>query len=126
MSAQGVDTSARPADVAQEQLEHGGGADDLCAEAVLRPADRINNGRYLFQVTVLAHRREQVCRFEKLVFGDSRDALHHLRCVAGIMLLQHPVDATWVFEREIVIDTRGHPGENGRLALTLHHGHWGL
>ena len=38
------DAAAGPADVAEQELQDAGGADDLHAGGVLRPADRVDDG----------------------------------------------------------------------------------
>ena len=45
VAAQGEDAAAGPPDVAEQQLQDGGGADDLHADRVLRPADGIGDVR---------------------------------------------------------------------------------
>jgi hypothetical protein len=57
-------------------------------KAVLGPADRVNDGRDLFHVAVLADGGEQVGGLQELILGDAGDALDHLRRIARILLLQ--------------------------------------
>ena len=57
VAAQRVDAAAGAPDVAEQQLQHRRGADDLRAEGVLRPADRVDDGAGLLHVAVLADRR---------------------------------------------------------------------
>ena len=82
MSAQGIDAAARAADVSEEQLQHRRGANNLRAEAVLGPTDGVNNRAGLFHVAVFSNRGIQFGGFEKLISGDTGDALDHLRRVA--------------------------------------------
>ncbi len=44
VTAQGVHAATRQADVAQQQLNHGAAADDLCPDGVLGPAQGIEDG----------------------------------------------------------------------------------
>ena len=75
--------SARGAsDVTEQQLKNRGGADDLRAEGVLRPADRVDDRCRLLHVAVLADRREEVRRLQKLILRNPGDALHDFRRVA--------------------------------------------
>jgi hypothetical protein len=110
VAAKRVDASAGAAHIAQQQLQHGGGADDLRAEAVLGPADRVNDGRGLFHVAVFADGREEVGSLQELIFGDAGDAFHHLRRVAGILLLEELIDAARMFERHVEGDVAGKRG----------------
>ena len=57
MAAQRVHAAAGTADVAEQQLQHRGRADDLRAGAVLRPADGVDDRGDLLHVAVLADRR---------------------------------------------------------------------
>jgi hypothetical protein len=68
MAAQRVHAAAGASHVAQQQLQHGRGADNLRAEGVLRPTDRIHNGGDLFHVAVLADGGEQIRGLQELVF----------------------------------------------------------
>ena len=98
MSAEGVDAAAGAANVAHEQLKHGGGADDLRAEAVLGPADRINNGGDLFHVAVFADGGEQVVSLEELILRDAGDALDDFGRVAFVLFLEQLEDAARMLE----------------------------
>ncbi len=93
VSAQRIDAAAGASDVAHQQLQHGGGADDLRAEGVLRPADRVDDGGDLLHVAILADGGEHVPRLQKLVLRNAGDARNHLRRVARVLLLQQLIDA---------------------------------
>ena len=54
MAAKRVHATARPADVTEKKLNHGGGADDLRSESMLRPAHRIDDGRDFLHVAIFA------------------------------------------------------------------------
>ena len=86
VAAQSIDAAAGAPHVAQQQLQHGRGADDLRAEGVLRPTHRIDDGRDLLHVAVFADGSEQVRGLQELVFGYAGDALDHLRRVTRILL----------------------------------------
>ena len=85
-------------------------ADDLSAERVLRPADRIDDGGDFFRVAVVADGSEQIGGLQELVFRNAGDALHHLGRVARILTLQELVDAAGVFERGVESDVGGSAG----------------
>ncbi len=87
MPAQRVHPASRASHVAHQQLQHRSRANDLRSEAVLRPSHRVNDGADLLGIAILSDRREQVRRFQELIFRDARDALHHLRRVARVLLL---------------------------------------
>ena len=104
VSAQGVHATAGASDISQQQLQHGRGADDLRAKAVLRPANGVNDGANLLGGAILADGGVQVRSLQELIFGNAGDALHHLRRVAGVLLLQQLVDAARMLQVEIVGD----------------------
>ncbi len=54
MAAKRVHATARPTDVAEQKLNHGGGADDLRSESMLRPAHRVNDRCDFLHVAVFA------------------------------------------------------------------------
>src|SRR5260370_2888760 len=99
MPAQGVDAAARPAHVAEQQLQHRRGSYDLRAKGMLRPSDSVNDRAGLLHVAVFANGSIEVSRFEELLLGNPGDALDHLRGVARIMLLQELEDATGILAR---------------------------
>ncbi len=77
--AQRVDAAARPAHVAQQQLDHGHGADVLAAHRVLRPAQRIADRHHLVGRRGLAqHLRD----LQELVLRRAGDLAHQLGRVA--------------------------------------------
>jgi hypothetical protein len=117
MAAQRVDAAAGAPHVAQQQLQHGRGADDLRAEAVLRPAHRVDDGGDLLHVAVFADGGEQIGGLQELIFRNAGDALHHLRRVARILLLQQLIDAARMLKREVVSDVGSKGGGAAGLAL---------
>ncbi len=48
MAAQGHNAAAGTTDIAEQQLDHGGGANNLHALRLLRPADGVADGRCAF------------------------------------------------------------------------------
>ena len=116
VSAQGIHAAAGASHVAHQQLQHRRGADDLRAEAVLRPADGVDDGRHLLHVSILADGGEHVGSLQELVFGNAGDALDHLRRVARVLLLQQLIDAARMLQRQIVGDVRRQRRRRNRAA----------
>ena len=87
MAAECIDSAAGAADVAHQQLEHGSGADDLSAEAVLRPSDCVNYGGDFLHVAIFADGGEEVGGLKELLLRNAGDALHHFGRVALVLLL---------------------------------------
>ena len=58
------------------------------AKRVLSPAHRVNNRAGLLHFPVLANRREQIGSLNELILWNAGNALHHLWCVARVLLLQ--------------------------------------
>ena len=82
MSAESVYAASSTAYIAHQHLQHGGSANDLRAEAVLRPADRVDDGSHLLHVAVFADRGKQVGGLQELILWNTGDALHHLWRIA--------------------------------------------
>src|ERR1700720_1525793 len=55
MSAKCVDSTSSTAHIAQDQLEHGSRANDLRAEGVLRPANRVDHSGSFRGVAIFAY-----------------------------------------------------------------------
>ena len=100
MAAHGHDSAARAADVAQQQLEDGGGPDDLHADRLLRPADRIAERGGALPARVLDQRLGDLV---ELRLGDPADLRHHLRRVAREVLAQELEDAALVLQRLVAV-----------------------
>ena len=96
VTAQGEDATAGTAHVAEQQLEDGGGADDLHALGLVRPADRVAEGGGALRAAVLgqgvSHLVEQLGR-------DAAHLGHHLGRVLREVPLERLEDATRVLER---------------------------
>ena len=101
MPAERVDAAARPADVAEQELDDRRRPDDLAADGVHRPADRVHD------------RADSICRAggaddvgdpEEGVFRASRDSGDGLRRVAVVVPLQKLKDRPRVLERRIAAD----------------------
>src|SRR5205085_1707252 len=95
VAPQGEDAAAGAADVAQQELDDGRGADVLDADRVLRPADGVTHGRGAVGAGVAA---EGVGHGQERVPGDAAHLLHQLRRVAGVVALQHLEDAAGVLQ----------------------------
>ena len=88
MSAQRVDAAARTADITKQQLQHRRSSYDLRAKRMLRPPDGVDDRAGLLHVAVFANRSVEVGGLEKLLFGNSRDALDHFGRISRVMFLQ--------------------------------------
>ena len=95
VAAQGHDPAAGPADVAQQQLEDGRGADVLGPDRVLGPADRVGEAGRPLPARVLA---QQLGHLQELVGGDAADLLDQLRGVAAEVPAQELEHAARVLE----------------------------
>jgi hypothetical protein len=99
------DPAARPADVAEQELDDGGGADVLDADRVLRPAERIDERRGALAAGV---RAQGLGHRDDVLGAAAADLGHELRRIAPEVLLQELVDAAWMLERRVLL---------GRLAV---------
>ena len=95
VAPEGEDAAAGAADVAQEELDDGGGADVLHADRVLGPADGVAEGGGALAARVAA---EGLGHLQELVSGDAAHLLHHLGRVAGVVALEHLEHAAGVLE----------------------------
>ena len=98
VAAQGIHAPARHADVAQQQLHHGGAADDLRPDGVLGPAQGIENRHGL------ARLRTRGDFFPYFLHGIDRHAAHLARqvdVVAAVVLLHQLIDATRVLQGRV-------------------------
>ena len=98
MPAQRVHATTGHADVAQQQLHHGAGTHVLCADRVLRPAQRVQDGHRL---VLDGGGRDHVPDLADAVGRRAADALDHLHRVARVVLLEQVVDATRVLQRRV-------------------------
>ena len=74
------------------------------AEAVLGPADRVDDCGGLLHVAVFADGGEEVGGFEELVLRDSGDALDHLGRVARVLLLEELIDGARMLQSQVISD----------------------
>ena len=95
VAPEGEDASAGAADVAQEELDDGRGADVLDPDRVLGPADGVAEGGGALAAGVAA---QGLGHLQELVTGDAAHVLHHLGRVAGVVALEHLEDAPGVLE----------------------------
>ena len=86
VSAQRENAAPGPADVAEQQLEDGGGADVLHADGVLGPADAVDERRGAVGARILRH---ELADPGERVRRHAAGLLDHLRGVAREMPLQH-------------------------------------
>ena len=100
MPAQGHDPAAGAAHVAQQQLDDRRGADDLHADRVLRPADRVAERRRALAAGVLAQRLRDL---EELLLRAAADLGDALGGVAAVVALQQLEDAARVLERRVLL-----------------------
>ena len=98
--AKGEDPAARPPDVAEEQLQDRGGADDLHACGMLRPADGVADRRSFLAA---GGAREHVGDFEEVLSPDAAEPLHHLRRVARKVAFQHLENAARMLQGLIAV-----------------------
>ncbi len=95
MAAQRVHAAAGHAHVAEQELDHGRGADVLRAHRVLGPAQGVQAGQG-------AVRRggggDDLAHLEEGILGRAADVAHRFRRVAGIVLLEQLQHATGVVQ----------------------------
>ena len=115
--AQGEHAAARPADVAQQQLDDRTGADVLRADAVLRPSDAVDQRRGALPVRV---RRPRLADRPELLRRRAADALDHLRGVAGEVPLEDLEHAARVLQRRVLGDAVGGVVERSPARPRLH------
>ena len=98
MAAQRQDAAAGPADIAEQTLDDRGGADDLHAERVVRPADRVAEGAGALAPGVA---RERLADREERLLRAAGHALHHLRRIAREVAAHDLVDAVRMLQRRV-------------------------
>ena len=101
MPAQRQDPAARPAHVAQQQLDDRRAADVLHADRVVGPADRVDPGRGPVPTAVAGH---GLADLEQLLGRDAADVLDQFRGVAGVVPLEHLEDGARVLQRLVPLD----------------------
>ena len=99
--AQRHDPAARPAHVAEQQLDDRRGADVLDADRVLRPADRVAERARPLAAGV--RRRAPRRRARKSLDAAAAGLGDELRRVAAVVLLQELEDAARVLERRVLL-----------------------
>ena len=103
--AEGEDAAAGPADVAEQHLDDRRRADVLDADGVLRPADRVGEGRRALAAGVLA---ERLGDLEEVGDGAAAGLGDDLGRVARVVALEDLEDAARVLEGRVLL---------GRLAV---------
>ncbi len=99
--AQRVDPASRHTHVAQQQLDHGTGADHLRADGMLGPAQGIEDGHGLVGRRAL---RQQFPKLQNLGLRHATDTLDHLHRVTAVMLAHHLEHAARVLQRFVATD----------------------
>src|SRR5205823_3091130 len=84
--------------------------DDLRAEGVLRPADRVNDRRDPLHVALLAYGREEIGGLEELIARNAGDPLDHLRRVPRILLFEQLKYRSRMLKRHVIGDVRRQRG----------------
>src|SRR5216684_8388325 len=95
MAAQGHYSTAGTPDIAQQKLHNRPCADNLYTLRLLRPADRVTEGRGTFASGVLNQRLHNL---HPLFARDAADTLHHFRCVACEMVAHNLEHTLWVLQ----------------------------
>ena len=98
VAAHGHDAAAGPAHVAEQQLQDAGGADDLHAGGVLRPADGVDDGAGALAAGI---RAEQLGHLDHLLRRAAAHVGDGLRRVAGEMSSQQLHHAARVLQRRV-------------------------
>ena len=98
VAAQRHDAAAGTTDIAKQPLDDRRGADDLHADRVVRPSDRVAECSGLLAAGIAApgHRRPE----ERLPRATGHP-LHHLRRIAGVVAAHDLVDAVRMLQRRI-------------------------
>ena len=107
-AAQGVDAAAGYADVAEQELDDGGGTDVLHAHGMLRPAKGVEHGTGLVG---LARGAEDVVHAHEVGLGNAGGGGNAVQRVALEVLSDHVEHAARVLERIVP------QGSAGRVAL---------
>ena len=102
VAAEGVDAASGAADVAEQELQDGRGADGLGGGAVLGESHRVEDGGCLLHVAIFSNGSEEVGGFEELVLRDAGDTLDHLGGVARVVLLEELENRAGMLEGEVV------------------------
>ena len=101
VTAQRHDAAAGATHVAQQQLEDRRGADELRAQGVLGPAQRVGEAGRALAAGVL---RDCVGEVVEVLDGDAAGLLHHLRGVAGVVAAQDLEHRVRVLQRLVLLE----------------------
>ncbi len=116
VATQSINATTGASDIAQQQLQDCGGANDLRAGGMLRPTDGVDDRGSLLHVAVLANGREHVGGFQELLLRNARDAFNHFGRVARVLFLQQLKDTS---VRAVAKDRK--PCSAAALAVALVH-----
>src|SRR5579871_6343958 len=86
---------------------------------MLRPADGIDDGANFFRISILANRGKHLPGLDALVGGNTGDARHHLRRIAGVVLLHQLEDTARMLQRKIVCRIWRQRGSSNRTGSSL-------
>ena len=98
MPAKGADPASRHPDVAEEELEHGHGPDELHAEGVVRPSEGVKVDHGFVRRSGFGNKRRH---FEEILLLDAGDILDEFRCVSAVMRLEQIEGAAGMGERHV-------------------------
>ena len=98
MATQCINTSAGSSDVAEQQLENGSGTNNLTANGVHRPTNRVHDSADLVGGS---GRTDNVRDLEEVRFRATRDSGYRLRRISTKVLLQKLKDAARVLQRRV-------------------------
>ena len=104
VTAQGHDPAARPSHVAQQQLQHRRGADELRAQGVVGPAHRVGEARGALPPRVL---RDGTGKVIEVLRRDPAGVPHHLRGVARVVALEDLQHRVGVLQRLVPVGMIG-------------------
>src|SRR3954454_5032722 len=93
------DAAAGATDVAEQELDDRGGTDDLHADGVLRPADRVDERARPLAPRVLAERFRDM---EEVLDGAAARLCDELRRVARVVALHDLEDAVGILHRLVL------------------------
>src|SRR5947209_1439005 len=98
MPAQGNNASARTHNIAQQQLNDGGGADNLHALRLLGPANRVTDGGCALPPRILD---QGLRNLQPLFARHAAHLFYHLRCIAREMAAHYLEYTAWMLQRRV-------------------------
>src|SRR5437588_12973373 len=98
MPAQGHNASARTPNIAEQQLDDGGGADNLHALRLLGPANRVTDGGCALPPRILD---QGLRNLQPLFARHTAHLFYHLRCIAREMAAHYLEYTAWMLQRRV-------------------------